>query len=245
MAEGLDLDHQAEAGRIDVAQQLEGERHVLLENRLDVADLAVVADQVEQTHDLRVPRRKALRRRVAVQEEPSRGAVVSGPHRLAEGADVREAPRQAEAGRAGGGGMAARIDEHEAPVVARGEGCLGLVPGQAHAGTGVAQARHQRLGVRMGERLHRDLDRDVRGDRPVHQLGRGHEAAQADEYRMMGRPHLGLRRERLDHRGDVWAVGDEAVGGDRAVLVDDRLAGQQGGLAHRAFRVSGWRAGRR
>ena len=54
MAEGLDFTGQAETGRIDVAQQLVRERHVLLERGLDLLDLGVFAHQVDDAHDLRL-----------------------------------------------------------------------------------------------------------------------------------------------------------------------------------------------
>ena len=48
MADRLDLARQSEAHRIDIAQQLEGERYVSLEAVLDFLHVGIVAHLVEQ-----------------------------------------------------------------------------------------------------------------------------------------------------------------------------------------------------
>ena len=51
MAERADLDAQAERRRVDVAQQLEGERRVALERVLELLDRILVVDAVDQLDD--------------------------------------------------------------------------------------------------------------------------------------------------------------------------------------------------
>ena len=57
MLERLDLAREAEAGRIDVAEQPERQRRVALEQRFDPADRGFLADQLDQFQDGRLGRR--------------------------------------------------------------------------------------------------------------------------------------------------------------------------------------------
>lgn len=68
MAERLDLDRQAEAGRVDIAKQFVGERDILFERRLDFLDSRVAPHQIQNADDLRVARRQAMRLGSAIEK---------------------------------------------------------------------------------------------------------------------------------------------------------------------------------
>ncbi|MPN14374.1 hypothetical protein SDC9_161701 [bioreactor metagenome] len=188
MAEGLDFAHQAETGRVDVAQQLVGQGDILLEHSLDVLDLAVVAYQVQQPDYLRMAGRQLFGWGVAVQEEPARCTIVARTNGLAERRHVGQTPGQAQPRGTGGGGVLACVDEDEAPVHPRGQRSPPYEPRQAHADAGLLQLRQQRDCLRVGQRLRRDFQHGVARHRPIHDVRRGHQATEADKDRIMAWP---------------------------------------------------------
>ena len=102
MTEGLDLARESETRRVDVAQQLVGERDVLLERRLDLLDLGVLAHQIHHADDLRLPRVERLGRRPAwILEEPARCGVHTCVEAGLEGRCVEHVERDADAIRLG------------------------------------------------------------------------------------------------------------------------------------------------
>jgi hypothetical protein len=68
---------------------------------------------------------------------------------------------------------------------------------------------------------------------PSIRAGRGgHQPVEADEHRVGGRPHVGQALQALHRLGDRGRMHDQPVGGDLVLFVDDRLAGDQDGVAH-------------
>ena len=71
MAEGLNLAGEAKTDGVDVTQELEGKRHVLLQRRLDFLHVGIAANQIEHAHDLAMARVDSVAHRHTVEEEPA------------------------------------------------------------------------------------------------------------------------------------------------------------------------------
>ena len=179
--------------------------------------------------------------RLAAQEEPAGGAVVTMADGVVETLRVGQTPGQREPVGGFRVGELAGVRQQEAPVLAVAGRRTGLAPGQAHVRTAFGQVRDQLLGQRMAQCLGGDLDHDVVGNLPFEQVGRRDQPAERQKHRVAVGPMFGDAGERLDRRCDRRRVHDQAVGGDRLVLVQNRFAREAHGtgLAHFDLTVRG------
>ena len=242
MAERADLDPQAERRRVDVAQQLEGERRVALERVLELVDRLLVVDPMDQLDDhLLVGLRHGLagaRRRAAqrVVDRPAEHRVrAAGERRLhvGHGAHARLHVRD----RAGDAGR--RVRRLADPALVGEVDDRVLEAGQHLARQlGVRPAlEQQRVAGRVQAHQRGDVGR-VRGHEVRHldhQVGRRAGAQQVVEQALAddverdlaaaGRPDVADGVQQL---GDVEAgVGAQRVDGearrrDRAIAIDER-----------------------
>ena len=79
MTERLDLAGQAETSGIDVAQKLVGEGYILFQSRFDFLDIGILAHQIEDANNLRLPGVKRPGRSFCrMSKKPARGGIHPG-----------------------------------------------------------------------------------------------------------------------------------------------------------------------
>ena len=231
MAEGLDLHGQAEAGGIDVAQQLHREGHILLERRLDLLDLGIGAHQVEQADGLGLGGIELLHRRAGAQEEPAGGAAEALADAGVELRQVLHSPGERQAGRTGG--IRAGPGQRKAEFHARRRCHAGLVAVEAHRCAALLQLQHQRQGGRLAQAAGRNLDHGILRHLPVEQADVRHRAAETDEQRACDRPDAGQSVQLGGNPGAGLRPGQRMHGkpvrGDAAAAVEHRLAADEEG----------------